>query len=112
MNEPLRLRRHGNKAHLVALALNAHMHDAVAALIVTHAELTELLAPDAVEEQGGEDRAVPNPFARVRRRGLEQLAGLRVTERRRRAFVVIRFRPLHALDRIMGHGVSLTQILK
>jgi hypothetical protein len=112
MNEPLRLRGHGDEAYLVALALNAHMHDAVSLLIVTHAQFTEFLAPDTVKKLGGKNRAVPNPFKRVRRRRLEQFARLRIAERRRRAFVVVRLRPLHALDRIMRDGVSLTEILK
>src|SRR5688500_680429 len=107
MNEPLRLRRHRDEAHLVALALNAKVHDTFAPLIIAHAQLTELLPPDAVKEQRGYDSPVTNPFERVRRRGLEEGPGLRITERRRRAFVVISLGALDTLHRVMRHGVAL-----
>jgi hypothetical protein len=112
MNQPLRLRRHRDEAHLVAFTLNPKVQDAFAPLIITHAELTEFFASDAVKEEGGENRPVADAFARVRRRSLEELARLRIAERRRGAFVVVRFWPFHAFDGIMGYRISLTEILK
>jgi hypothetical protein len=82
MDEPLGLRRHRNKAHLLALAINPKMHDAFSPLIITHSELAELLAPDAVKEECGEDRAVPHTFQRPRRRGLQERPSLLIAERR------------------------------
>jgi hypothetical protein len=112
MNEPLRLRRYGNNAHLLALAFNSKMHDAFAPLIIAHAKLTRFLAADAVKEQGRQYRPVANTFGRLCRRRLQELPSLHIAERRRRPFVVVRLRPLHALDWIIRYGVPFTEILK
>ena len=42
----------------------------------------------------------------------EQLARLMIAERRRLAFAAFRFRPRHAFDRVMGHGVFLAEIFE
>ena len=49
---------------------------------------------------------------RVRRRRLQQLARLGVAERRRAAFIAVRHRPLHAVDRIAGDGVALAEVIE
>src|SRR5262245_51568505 len=43
---------------------------------------------------------------------LEQLPGLGVTERRRRAFVAIGSRTLHPIDRVAGDSVVLAQLIE
>ena len=65
-DEPQRHRVNGNKSDFVPLALDAEMHDALAALHVLEAQQAQLLAADAVIEQGGEYRAVPYTLQRVR----------------------------------------------
>lgn len=84
-------------AHFIALALNVKEQYA--------------LSPDAVKEQGGQNGTVAEAFDRVFRRGFQQLAWLRITEHRRRPFVVVSLWPLHTLHRIQKHGDFLTEIL-
>ena len=63
-------------------------------------------------EQGGQNGAVSFALERIFRRRLEQLAHLGVTERRRRAFVAVRRRPLDAIHRIAEDGVALAEIIE
>jgi hypothetical protein len=66
----------GNEPNLVALAFDAEMHDALAALHIAHPQQAQLFPADAVIEQGGEDRAIPYTLQRVQGRGLQQPPGL------------------------------------
>jgi hypothetical protein len=65
-----------------------------------------------VIEQGGEDGAVALALQRGDVRRVEQFAGLVVTQRRCLALVALDRRALHALDRIVRHGVALAQVLE
>jgi hypothetical protein len=44
-------------------------------------------------------------------RRIVQLACLGIAQRRRQAFIAIRHRPLHAINRIAGDGVGLAQLV-
>ena len=79
---------------------------------IPHLELAQLLAPQRVEQQRGENGAVALALDRVVRRCLEQLARLVIAERRRLAFAAFRPRPLDAFDRVMGDGVLLAEIFE
>ena len=112
-DEPQHHRVNGNEPDLVALALDAEVHDALAALHVAQPQQAQLFAPDAVIEQGGEYRAVPYTLQRVRGRGLQQAAA---PARRRAPACCLHCysscRPLHAVHRIAEDGVALTEIVK
>ena len=58
------------------------------------------LAPVVETGSGDSHGAVPYTLQRVRGRGLQQSPGLRIPQRRRTAFVIIRRRPLHAIEGI------------
>ena len=103
---------HGNKPDLVALTLDPKMHHALTTLHVLDPQPAQLLAADAVIEQGGQDGAIAHALERVRRRRLQQLARLSVAERRRAAFIAIRHWPLHAVHGIAGDGVALAEIIE
>ena len=83
LDQPLRGGMHGNKSDFVALALDPKMHHALTALQVLHAQPAQLLAAQAVIEQGSQDGAIAFAFERVVWRRFEQLARLRIAERRR-----------------------------
>ena len=87
-DKPQHHRVNGNKPDFVALAVDAKMHDALAALHIAQPEQAQLLTADAVIEQGGEDGAVPYTLQRVRGRGLQQTPHLRIAERRRAALII------------------------
>ena len=105
-------RVNGNKPDLVTFTLHSEMHDALAALHIAQTQQAQLLAADAMIEQGSEYRAVPYTLQRVRGRGLQQSPDLRVTERRRTALIVVGGRPLHSVHRIAEDGVTLTEIIE
>ena len=75
-------------------------------------ELAQLLAPQRVEQQRGQDGAVALALDRVVLRRVEQLARLVIAERRRLAFAAFRLRPLDAFDRVVGDGVLLAEIFE
>ena len=77
-----------------------------------HLELAQLLAPQRVEQQRGQDGAVALALDRVGLRRRQQLARLMIAERRRLAFAAFRLRPLDAFDRIVGDGVLLAEIFE
>ena len=81
-----------NKANLVALAVNAKMGDALAALNILDAQPAKLLTPNAVIEQGGQNRPIPFPFERVSGRRIEQCPRLGIAQCWRRAFIGIKGR--------------------
>ena len=54
-----------NEPDFVALALDAEVHDALAALHITQPLEAEFLAADAMIEQGGKYRAIPYTLQRV-----------------------------------------------
>jgi hypothetical protein len=60
LDQPLRQRMNGDKPNLAALALNPEMHHALAALHVPQPQQAQLLAPDAVIEEGSQYCAIPN----------------------------------------------------
>jgi hypothetical protein len=109
MNVPLGAHGHGHIAHLVALALDAKVHDAFSALIIPDLQSTELFAPDPVKEERGKNRAVAEAFERVLWWGLQQGPRLLVTERRRRPFIMVRLGPLHPLHGVEEDGVFLAE---
>jgi hypothetical protein len=58
LNQTLGRHMHGNKADLVALALNPAMQHPLAALNIAHPEPAQFLTADAVIEQGVENGAI------------------------------------------------------
>ena len=112
LDQPLRRGMHGNKPDFVALALDPKMHHALTALNVPHAQPAQLLTAQAVIEQGSQDGAIAFALERVVWRRFEQLARLRIAERRRAAFVSVRERPFHAIDGIAGDGVALAEVIE
>jgi hypothetical protein len=56
--------------------------------------------------------AVAHPLERVGGWRLEQLARLRVAQRRRAALIAVGHRPLDAVDRIAGDGVVLAHMIE
>ena len=112
LDRPLRGRVDRDKADLVALAVDPEMHDALTAVQVPDPEPAELLAADAVIEQGGENGAVAHALERVGRRRFQQLARLTVAKRRRAAFIAIGHRPLDAVDRVAGDGIALAEVIE
>ena len=89
LDQLLRGHMHGDEADLAALAVHPEMHHAPTAVQVAQPQPAQLLAAEAVIEKGGQDGAIAHALERVLGRGIEQLAGLSVTERRGRAFVGI-----------------------
>src|SRR5215831_9721125 len=55
---------HGDEADLAALAMHPEMHHAPTAVQVTQPQPAELLATEAVIEQGGEDGAIAHALER------------------------------------------------
>jgi hypothetical protein len=76
LNEPLGRHMHRHEADFVALALDAEVQHALTALDIPDPEPAELLAAEAVIEQGGEDGAIAHALEGVLGRRIEQLAGL------------------------------------
>ena len=104
---------------LFALAADPQVRDAAPRVLeVLDRELAQLVAAQRVEEQGREDRAVALLLDRffVGRGVLagrhEQVARLVVAERRRLAFVALDPGALDALDRVVGDGVLVAEILE
>jgi hypothetical protein len=83
LDQPLRQDLDGYEPDLAALALDPKMQHSLTALHVLYAQSAELLAADAVVEQGGENGTIANTLEGIGRRRVEQLAGLSVAERRR-----------------------------
>ena len=54
---------HRHESDFVALPFDAEVYHALAALDVAHPEPAELLAPDAVVKQGGEDARSRTPLS-------------------------------------------------
>ena len=90
LDQPARHSMQRNEPDLAALALDPKMHHAVTALHVLDPKAAQLLAADAVIEQGGEDGATAHALERVRRGHLQQLARLSISESRLAAFPVAR----------------------
>ena len=63
-------------------------------------------------EKRRQDRPVTFPLEGVAAGAFSKQPGLFVTQGRRQAFVGIRLRPLHPLDRIVDHRVALAEVLK
>ena len=100
-------------SRLVAFARHAEMRHALPRMPeVLHFQLAQLVAPQGVEKQRGQDGSIALALDRVRLRRRQQLACLVIAERLRLAFTAFRPRPLDAFDRIMGDGVLLAQILE
>jgi len=70
-DKPLHHRVNENKTDLVAFSLDAKVHDTLTALHVAEPQEAQLLAPDAVIEQGGEYRSIPYILQGVRGTGLQ-----------------------------------------
>ena len=75
-------------------------------------ERAQFLAPQRVEQQRRQDRAIALGLERIGRRRRQQLARLVVADRRRLAFGGFRLRPLDAFDRIMSDRVPAAQIFE
>ena len=103
---------HRNEPDFVPFALDPKMHHALPALHVLYAQPAELLATDAVIEQGGQDGAIAHALESIVGRRIEQLAGLGIAERRRAAFIAVGHRPLDAVHRIAGDGVLFAEIIE
>ena len=103
----------GNEAQLAALALHPQMRHAPALLVeIFHAQFGEFLAAQRMEQQHGQDGAVPFSLERAGRRCREQRARLRIAQRRRLAFQGVDGRALHAFHRVVQHGVAVAQVIE
>ena len=107
-----RVRVDGQEAGLSALAEDLEVADAAAVVDVADVEMAELGAAQPVVQEHREDGAIAQALEGCLRGGLEQRAGLPVTERRRAAFVGAFLRPGDAVDRIDGNGVALAKVRK
>jgi hypothetical protein len=96
---------HRHKPYFVALALDAEVHHAVAALDILHPQSAELLTAEAVIQQNGEDGAVAHTFKSVSRWRLQQPARLHIAQGRCTAFIAVGHGAFDAVDRIAGDGV-------
>ena len=113
VDQPMGARMQRQIAGLAAFAGHLEMRHAFPRVPeILHLELAQLLAPQRVEEQRGENGAVALALDRVVLRRIEQLARLVVAERRRLAFAALGPRPLDALDRVMGDGVLVAEIFE
>jgi len=101
----------GDVPYLVPLALDAQMHDALAALHIAQTQQAKFFAAGAVIEQGREYRPIPYSLQRVRGRGLKQSPSLRVAESRRAAFIAVRGGSFHAVHGTAQDGIPLTEIV-
>src|SRR5271154_2605542 len=88
------------------------MQHALAALHVLYTQAAELLAADAVIEQGGQDGAIADTFEGIVGWRIEQFAGLGITEGRGAAFIVVGHWALDAVDRVAGDRVALAEIIE
>ena len=87
-------------------------HAFAGVLEIADLELAQLVAPQRVEQQRRQDRAVALGLERIGRRRRQQFARLVVADRRRLAFGGFRLRPLDPFDRIVGNGVPAAQIFE
>ena len=78
VDQPLRLRMHGQIAFLAALALDPDMRHALAAGMVAQLQPAKFLATKAMIEERGENSAVSKAFWRIDRRCFEQAPRLGV----------------------------------
>src|SRR5260370_2380821 len=88
------------------------MHDALSAVQVFYSQAAELFTPDTVIQQGSQDGPIPDALERVRGRGFQEFAGLRVTKCRRAAFVPVGHWPFHSIHRIAGDTVAFAEIIE
>jgi len=112
LNQPLREHLDGYEPDLVAFPLDPKMQHALPALHVLYAQAAELLATDAMIEQGGQDGAIADTLEGIVGRRIEQLAGLGIAEGRGAAFIVVGHRALDAVDGVAGDRVALAQIIE
>lgn len=112
LNQALALRMHWHKPNLAAFALDPEMDDTFPALYIPDPQHTELLAANAVIEQGRNDGSISNALQSVPRRSFEEPSSLRVAECRCAALIVIGQRPLDPVDGIPEHGVPLAEVIE
>src|SRR5271163_5188904 len=82
LDQPLRQHLDGYEPDLTAFSLDPKMQHALPALDVLYTQAAELLAADAMIEQGGQDGAIADTFEGIVGWRIEQLAGLGITEGR------------------------------
>ena len=75
-------------------------------------ELAQLLAPQRVKEQRRENGAIPLALDCLFLRRIKELARLVVAKGGGLAFAALGLRPFDALDRVMGDGVLVAEILE
>src|SRR3954447_8871447 len=79
---------------------------------VPNLELAQFFAPQRMEQQRRQDRAVALAADAIVGWCVEQLARLMIAKSRCLAFAAFRLRPLDAFDRVMCDGVLLAQIFE
>jgi hypothetical protein len=99
LDQPLRQHLDGYEPDLVAFPLDPKMQHALPALHVLYTQATELLAADAMIEQGGQYRPIADALEGIVGWRVEQLAGLSITEGWGAAFIVVGHWALDAVDR-------------
>ena len=87
------------------------MHHVASAVVVFDSETTEFLAPEAMVKEGGQDCPVAPALEGIGRRSLQQRPGLDVADHRRFTFARVRSGALHTLDRVVGDGVFLAEVI-
>ena len=101
----------GDMAQLVALAAHPQVHHATPLVDIPEGELRELLAPQPVMQEQGEEGAIAQPLRGIDR-CFQELARLGITDRRRLALVALHLRPLNALDRVVGDRIGLGEVFE
>ena len=98
---------------LAALAGDPEMRHAFPRVLgILDLQLAQFLAPQCVEQQGGQDGAVALALDGVIWRRGQQVTGLVIADRRRLAFAAFRLGPFDTLHRIMGDSVLLAEIFE
>lgn len=79
---------------------------------VANKQIAQFRAPEAVMEEGRQNRAITFAFERLRWRCFEQRSGLAITERGCFAFIAIDSGPFYAPYRIVADCVLLTKVIE
>ena len=102
----------GNKPNLPTFAVHPKIFHAPSLRDVLHLQLAQFFSTECVKQQHRENRAIALALERVLIGCIKEGARLVIAERRGLAFVGFDFRSLHALDRIVSHGVRLTEVFE
>ena len=112
LDQHRRLGMHGNEADLVAFTADPEVQDTAPELQIPDLQPTELLPPQPVVQQHGQDGPVPPALERVGERSLQEAPRLVDGQRRGLALVGLLLGPRHALDRVVGDRVLVAEVVE